>query len=285
MNMRVIGIVRHAVLSVTLSCSALGVPVPAADAGTLDEIRERGALWIGMSAAYKPFEYVEDQEIVGYDPDIIRIIAEKLGVKAEMIDTNWAGVIASLYANKFDVIISALTATPERAERVLFTQPYGELTFYFLTRDERTDLNTAADFAGTVVAAEGGGAAQTGIEKWVDDGLITFGDQVYLSNPNEAYLAVKVGRADAAVDGLPGLLFFMQENPGFKVVKGFGPEQVMVMATRKEDTDLCQAINDVITEIKADGRLAQLQEKWLGRKMEAGSELPDYLGVEVCGAQ
>jgi polar amino acid transport system substrate-binding protein len=285
MSMRATGILRHAALSVVVGCLVLGASTFPASAGALDDIRARGTLRVGMSAAYKPFEYVEGQEIVGYDPDIIHIIAEKLGVKPEMIDTNWAGVIASLYADKFDVIISALTATPERAEKVLFTQPYGELTFYFLTSEQRTELNQATDFAGTVVAAEGGGAAQTGIEKWVSDGLITFKDQVYLSNPNEAYLAVKVGRADAAVDGLPGLLFFMQENPGYKVVKGFGPEQVMVMATRQEDTDLCNAINDVITEMKADGRLAELQEKWLGRKMQAGSELPDYLGVEVCGAK
>lgn len=277
-------------ISASLFAVALGVGISAqqispAAAGTLDEIRERGTLRVGMSAAYKPFEYVDGQEIVGYDPDIIAIIAEKLGVKAEMIDTNWAGVIASLYADKFDVIISAMTATPERAERVLFTQPYGELTFYFLTSETRTELNKATDFNGTVVAAEGGGAAQTGIEKWVSDGLIAFKDQVYLSNPNEAYLAVKVGRADAAVDGLPGLIFFMQENPGFKVVKGFGPEQVMVMAIRQEDSDLCHAINDVLTEIKADGRLAQIQKKWLGRTMTAGSDLPDYLGAKVCGGE
>lgn len=272
-----------AIAAAVIALSAFSFSVAPSVAGSLDEIRARGTLRVGMSAAYKPFEYVEDQSIVGYDPDIIGIIADKLGVKADMIDTNWAGVIASLYAGKFDVIISAMTATPERAEKVLFTQPYGELTFYFLTKDDREDLKTADDFKGTTVAAESGGAAQTGIEKWVADGLITFKDQVYLSNPNEAYLAVKVGRADAAVDGLPGLLFFMQQNPGFKVVKGFGPEQVMVMAIRKDDADLCNAINDVMTEIKTDGRLAAIQQKWLGHTMNTGPELPDYLGATVCG--
>jgi polar amino acid transport system substrate-binding protein len=265
--------------------AAAGVAAEPVAAGTLDEIRERGKLRVGMSAAYRPFEYVEGTEIVGYDPDIIHIIAEKLGVEAELIDTNWAGVIASLYAGSFDIIISAMTATPERAERVLFTQPYGELTFYFMTSESRTDLNEAADFEGTIVAAEGGGAAQTGIEKWVADGHITFADEVYLSNPNEAYLAVTVGRADAAVDGLPGLLVFQQENPGYKLVEGFGPEQVMVMAIRQKDADLCHFVNDVLTEIKADGRLEQIQRKWLAGTMTSPKDLPDYLGVEVCGGQ
>ncbi len=214
--------------------------------------------------------------------DWIQIIADELGVKAELIDTNWAGVVPSLYANKFDIIISAMTGTPERAERVLFTQPYGEQTFYFLTAADRA-AETAKDFDGLTVSAEGGGAAQTGIEKWVADGHITFKDQVYLSNPNEAYLAVKVGRADAAVDGLPGLMAFMQTNPGFKLVKGFGPDQVMIMAIRKEDKDLCEAVDAVITKIKADGRLAAIQEKWFGQTMPAGDTLPDYLGSNICG--
>src|SRR5690606_25770337 len=142
---------------------------------------------------------------------------------------------------------------------------------------------TAKDFDGRTVAAEGGGAAQTGIEQWVADGHINFADQVYLSNPNEAYLAVKVGRADAAVDGLPGLMAFQQENPGFKLIEGFGPKQVMVMAIRKEDRDLCLAVNDVISEMKADGALEAIQLKWFGQAMPAESELPEYLGASICG--
>lgn len=279
-----IGNLGTRMLLVAAALSIAGLSLHAAEAASLDEIKKSGTLRVGMSAAYKPFEFAQDDKIVGLDPDIIAIVTDRLGVKAEMIDTNWAGVIPSMYAGKFDIIVSAMTATPERAARVLFTQPYGEATFYFLTKADRTDLNTAADFKGSVVAAEGGGAAQTGIEKWVSDGLISFKDQVYLSNPNEAYLAVKVGRADAVVDGLPGLVSFMQTNPGYKLVKGFGPDQVMIMAIPKESADLCKAVNEVITEIKANGQLAKVQEKWFGQKMPAGSDaLPEYLGVKVCG--
>ena len=264
-------------------CLSALFPLHVVHAGTLDDIRARGTLRVGMSAAYKPFEFVDGNKIVGLDPDIIAIIAQRLGVNAEMIDTDWSGVIPSLYADKFDIIISALTATPERAARVLFTQPYGEQTFYFLTKSSQTKLNKATDFDGLTVAAEGGGAAQTGVEKWVQEGKIHFKNQVYLSNPNEAYLAVKVGRADAAVDGLPGLMAFMQHNPGYKVVEGFGPKQVMVMAIRQTDTDLCTAVNNVLTEIKSDGQLAAIQKKWFGQTMPMGDAMPDYLGVQPCG--
>jgi polar amino acid transport system substrate-binding protein len=282
MNMRLLNTIRAAALVTAAMVAAVPLATGTASAGALDEIKARGTLRVGMSAAYKPFEFVEGDQIVGLDPDIIQIIADDLGVKAELIDTNWAGVVPSLYANKFDIIISAMTGTRERAERVLFTQPYGEQTFYFLTSADRP-AQTAKDFNGLTVSAEGGGAAQTGVEKWVADGLITFKDQVYLSNPNEAYLAVKVGRADAAVDGLPGLMAFMQTNPGFKVIKGFGPDQVMIMAIRQDDKDLCEAVDAVITKIKADGRLAAIQKKWFGQTMPAGDTLPGYLGANICG--
>lgn len=279
---------KRATIHFVVVCLAILVTVTAFSASTrakstLDEVLERGVLRIGMNAAYKPFEYVEGTEIVGYDPDIIAIIGETLGVDVEMIDTNWAGIVASLYSKQFDVIISAMTATPERAQKVLFTQPYGKLDFYFLTKQERDDLKEAVDFSGCVVAIEGGGAAQTGVERWVEDGLITFEDILQFSNPNEAYLAVKVGRADAAVDGIPGLLYYMANNPGFKVVEGFGPEQVMVMATRLEDVELARALDDVLTQIKKDGRLAEIQKKWLGFEMEVSDELPTYLGVGIAG--
>src|SRR2546428_13489449 len=86
---------------------------------TLDEVRRRGVLVVGMNAAYAPFEYIEQGgKIVGFDVDLIQILVKELGVKARLVDTEWAGVIPALYAGKFDVIISAMTITPQRAKRV-----------------------------------------------------------------------------------------------------------------------------------------------------------------------
>ena len=110
------------------------VSIGAARADTLDAVKKRGTLVIGTEAAYVPYEFVKDGKIIGYDPDIIDIMVKNLGVKPEIIDTAWAGIIPALYAGKFDCIVSAMTITKERAEKVLFSMPYADATNMILLR-------------------------------------------------------------------------------------------------------------------------------------------------------
>ena len=117
---------RRAVLTGAGSAALLGSSTRAAQADTLDEVKKRGTLVVGMEAAYVPYEFFKDGKIIGYDPDIIEHFVGKLGVKAQLVDTAWNGIIPALYAKKFDVIISAMTITKERAEKVLFSMPYAD---------------------------------------------------------------------------------------------------------------------------------------------------------------
>ncbi|MEJ0017858.1 MAG: transporter substrate-binding domain-containing protein [Acetobacteraceae bacterium] len=80
-------------------------------------MKKRGTLIVGMEVAYVPYEFFKDGKIIGYDPDIIEYMVGKLGVKAQLVDTAWNGIIPALYAKKFDVIISAMTITKERPRR------------------------------------------------------------------------------------------------------------------------------------------------------------------------
>src|ERR1700733_11994753 len=116
------------------------LPIGAARADTFEDVKKRGTLIVGTEAAYVPYEFVKDGKIIGYDPDIIEIMVKNLGVKADIIDTAWAGIIPSLYANKFDCIISAMTMTKERAEKVLFSMPYAEATNVILLRADEARL-------------------------------------------------------------------------------------------------------------------------------------------------
>src|SRR2546426_3994412 len=105
-----------------------GKPLPeyaAPSGGLVAEIKKRGVIMNGMEAQNPPFEYIENGHIVGYDADLVERLAQKLGVKAENIDTAWSGVIPSLYTRKFDLIWSAMTITEPRKQAVNFSAPYG----------------------------------------------------------------------------------------------------------------------------------------------------------------
>jgi ABC-type amino acid transport substrate-binding protein len=88
-----------------------------ARADTLDEIKHRGEMVIGMEAAYVPYESIQDGKIVGFDCDIGQHMADKLGVKVKFVDTEWSGIIPALYTKKFDAILSGMTITGERAQK------------------------------------------------------------------------------------------------------------------------------------------------------------------------
>ncbi len=112
-----------------------------------------------MEAAYVPYEFFKDGKIIGYDPDIIDLFAPKLGVKAQLVDTAWNGIIPALYAKKFDVIVSAMTITKERAEKVLFSMPYADASNVILLRANEDKIKTADDLSGKIVGVQIGSAA------------------------------------------------------------------------------------------------------------------------------
>ena len=236
--------------------------------GVIAEIQERGVLKVGMTATLRPFEYFEGDEIIGFDVDLINMIADELGVEGEAIDTDWAGVIPSLYAGQFDTIVSHMTVTPERAEQVIFSQPYGVSTMQFFTHADRDDLQTAADLEGLKIGGTIGSASQTAIEGWEAEGH-EFAEVVYLQNFQEGILALDQGRVDAWAVTVAPAAVVVNENPGtYKLVEGFGPELYIGIPFREEDTNLCELVDTLLTDIKADGRFEEMQDEWLGFRVE-----------------
>jgi len=130
-----------------------------ASADTLDEVNKRGTLVVGLEAEYVPYEFYKDGKIVGYDPDIIERFVDKLGVKAQLVDTAWNGIIPALYASKFDVIISGMTITRERSEKVLFSMPYADASTVILLRASEDQIKTAEDLSGKILGVGLGSAA------------------------------------------------------------------------------------------------------------------------------
>lgn len=275
---------RRDFLIASTAATAVGLGATgSARADTLSTARERGRLIVGMEAAFVPFEFVEDGKIVGFDVDLANAFTESLGIKAEFIDTALAGVIPALYAGKFDCIISGMTITAERAEKVIFSVPYADASSAVLIRKGDDRIKSAADLSGKILGVQLGGAT-VGILETFDARLKEAGGEglaeikQYDHNP-EAYEDLVNGRVDAVANSLVSLMIVMRDMPDrFEIVEGISDIPAYFgMAFRQEDTALRDAANDHLRAMKADGSLADLQLKWFGRTMTVPDDVPVIL--------
>ena len=275
---------RRTLLTGAGSAALLGlVSTRQARADTLDDVKKRGTLVVGMEVAYVPYEFFKDGKIIGYDPDIIDHIVGKLGVKAQLVDTAWNGIIPALYAKKFDVVVSAMTITKERADKVLFSMPYADASNVILLRANEDRIKSADDLSGKIVGVQIGSAA-AGIIKVFEaklkaDGKPGYADVKQYEHYPEAYQDLINKRVDAVVNSKSTMMVVMRDAPGqFKMIGGVSDITAYFgMAFRKDDTAFQAFVNTQLADMKTSGELAKLQEKWFGGTMETPNTVPAVL--------
>lgn len=252
-------------------------------ADTMDEVKKRGTLIVGMEVAYVPYEFFKEGKIIGYDPDIIAMIAPKLGAKPQLVDTEWNGIIPALYTGKFDCIVSAMTITKERAEKVLFSMPYADASNVILLRADESGIKTADDLSGKVVGVQLGSAAAVIIKAFEDKlkakGLSGYKEVKQYEHYPEAYQDLINKRVDAVVNSKSTLLVVMRDAPGkFIILPGVSDVTAYFgMAFRKDDERLRDFFNDQLATMKKDGTLDKLQMQWFGATMETPNTIPAVL--------
>jgi polar amino acid transport system substrate-binding protein len=265
------------------AATVLGLASSRAHADTLDDVKKRGTLIVGMEAAYVPYEYFQNGKIIGYDCDIANALAAKLGVKTQFLDTAWAGVIPALYAGKFDCIISGMTITAARAKKVLFSMPYADASNAILIRAGDDQLKSATDLSGKTVGVQLGSAA-AGVIQTFDDKLKASGKPGFAGVKQydhypEAYQDLANKRTDAVVNSVSSLMVVMRDAPGqFAIIEGISDIKAYFgMAFRQSDTSLQSFANTQLAAMKADGSLSKLQVKWFGSPMATPNTIPDVL--------
>lgn len=267
------------------SAATVGALIPSqarAQAVTIAQIKAAGELKIGCEAAYVPFTYRDAGKIVGYDVELAELFCKSLGVKPNFIDTAWAGVIPSLFAKKFDIIMSAMSYTKERLERVAFSIPYAEASQAMLVRAaDAGTIKATKDLNGRVLAVKLGSPGQVLQEKMLAALKAAGGPgfkelKVFDDHPS-AYVALAQNRVDAVLNTMPTLAMVLKDAPGkYAIVKSIGADNWAGIAVRKEDPEIVSFLNGELTRLKADGTLARMQEKWFGFRMTLADKIPSF---------
>jgi polar amino acid transport system substrate-binding protein len=247
---------------------------------TLAELKKSGVLRIGVEATYVPFSYRKDGKIVGYDIELAALMCADLGIQPEMVDTAWAGVIPSLYAKKFDAIMTSLSYSKERMEKVGYSIPYAEASLAMLVRAADADkIKSPMDLSGKIVGLKLGSPSEQWAKKMEPEIKAAkgagFGEiKTYNDDPSR-YVALSQGRIDAVINSVVSLAMVAKDQPGaYAVVRGIGQDNWAGIAARKEDVELIAWMDAQLRRLKASGALATLQEKWFGYRMTLPDALP-----------
>ncbi len=264
----------------TAALTGLGLPRAARAEGlTVAALKAAGTLRIGCEAAYVPFTFRNDKgEIVGYDVELAQLVWAAHGIKPEFVDTAWAGVIPSLYAKKFDLVMSSMSYTAERVKRVGFSIPYAEASQALLIRaGDKDKIKTVEDLNDKVIGVKIGSPGEVLHKKLADQKHLRYKEVKMFDDHPAAYIALGQSKVDVVFNTVPTLAIVLKDAPGkFVMVRGIGADNWAGIAARQEDTDLIHHVDTVLTQLKADGRLAALQEKWFGFKMELADKIPSF---------
>ena len=240
---------------------------------TLEKIKRTGKTTVGTEAAFPPFEFIKDGKIVGYGKDILDYIIADLGVELNQLDLPWQGILPGVLAGKFDFVATSVSIRPERVVKYAYTVPIAEGTTWTFIRAGDDSMKSIDDLAGKVVGTQLASAGEaTGKEfeaKLKEKGLGGYKElKLYTAYP-ETYLALANGEIDVVVQTLPNLAVVVKEHPGvFELLDAMTDKSYMCWVTRPEDTDLRDYISSQIIEMRDNGKLHELQDKWFGFRMD-----------------
>ncbi len=223
---------------------------------------DKDVLVVGTESTFKPFEFRnEANEIVGFDMDMIAMIAEKMGKKVEVVDMAFDALIPSLLTGKIDIIAAGMSASPERAKRVAFSKVYYRTPDGFTVKKDRQDIASVEDVKGKVVAVQLG---------TIQDAFVSKIDGVEVKRyqkTDDAFREVLLGRADlACVDGTvtkDNLASNKEYSEGLKVAFVYPiSENGMALAMNLNDPEILKAVDVALEEILSGPLYDELKTKW-----------------------
>ncbi|WP_061995767.1 ABC transporter substrate-binding protein [Clostridium sp. ATCC 25772] len=228
---------------------------------SLEKVKEEGKLLIGLNDTYPPMEFRdENHNLVGFDVDLGNEIAKKLGVEAEFINNDWKGIILSFKAKKYDMILSTMTITDERKKEIDFSQPYIVGGQKLIVKKDNASINDVEDLKDKVIGVQLGTTGDMAAQKI--DGLKEIKKYDGIT---EAFNDLSIGRLDAVIaDGQVGGYYLTQRDGDLILLDAKLSEENVGAGFRKEDTDLKDQVQKALDELKADGTLSKLSEKWFG---------------------
>ena len=232
--------------------------------GSSDTV-EDGVLIMATNAEFPPYEYIENNEIVGIDAEIAAAIAEKLGLELRIENMEFDSIISSVKGGKVDIGAAGMTVTPERLEEVSFTTTYATGVQVVIVTEDSAITSVDDLFAEGANHTIGVQLATTGdlYSTWdiEDEGLGT-GDRY--NKGADAVMALKSGKVDCVIIDNEPAKAFVAENEGLKILDTEYAIEDYAIAINKDNAELLEQVDKALQELIADGTVQSIIDKYIG---------------------
>ena len=250
---------RKAVLAVLLLATLVLTACGSSATNGENPVKAAGVLRVGTEGTYAPFSYRDPTtgELAGYDVEVARAVGEKLGVKVEFVEAPWDSIFAALEANRFDVVANQVTITPERQAKYDLSQPYAIGEGVIVTRADDTSITSLEDLNGKLTA-------QSTTSNWAQVARDAGARVEPVEGFVQAVTLLTQGRVDAVVNDSIAVYAYLAEkgDTGVKIAASTGEKSEQGFAARK-NSGLLPDLNTALDELKKDGTLASISDKYL----------------------
>jgi polar amino acid transport system substrate-binding protein len=229
---------------------------------------EDGLLSVGIEIGYPPMEYYDVDGVtpVGFDIDLIKALAEKLGLQAKYIDVAWEGILAGLDSGRYDIAVN-ITILPERQRRYNFTKPYIDSSMTIVTlKNFPVKIEKPQDIAGKRVSFQGDTTAQYFTEGLSGLGInfSSFGYDKIINCFND----LKFGRVDlVVVDSIAAFEYAGRENGNFEIAWNGPSDEYIGICLKKGNDALTAALDNALDELFADGTMLEISQNFFNRDL------------------
>lgn len=239
-----------------------------AEDDSLKKIKEKGKFVVGLDDTFAPMGFRDEKgNLVGFDIDLAKEAAKRMGVEVEFKPLDWDGVIMSLKNGMADVIWNGMTITEERMEKINFTDPYMNNRQVIVVQKD-SSYKTKEDLAGKIVGLQMGSSSYNALES-DQEFMKSLNQIIQYSTNTDALMDLQIGRIDAVVvDEMHGRYYYISKKPGvYRVLEeDLGWEEYGV-GVRKGEQAFLDELNRVLDEMKEDGTAAEISNKWFGENV------------------
>ena len=246
---------RFLVFTAVVGALAVGVVVTGCGSSS-DSSGNSDTLLVGSDIPYPPFEQGKAPDYDGFDIELVNEIAKRTGKTVEYQDTAFDTIFRDVAQGKFDMVASASTITPEREQTVDFSDPYYEANQAVVVATG-SDISSVSDLDGKIIGAQDG---TTG-ESYANDEISASSVRGYGQGP-EALQAAKAGQVDAVIIDEPVAQDALKNQSGIEIATVISTGELYGLAFAQDSDSLREEVNGALKEIKDDGTLQKLYDKW-----------------------